>query len=469
MGHILSYSIMSGILLLVMSAVYRLFLAGDTRHAYNRAIILAIYAISFLLFPLIGLLRPLLDTPQTGATILEYGFTATISAAAPDAPAWGRIAVLIFMGGMVAIFMRTAITWARIMRIIAKGQSIDKGHYTLVLTDDEGLSPFSWLHYMVMSRSDYASCPDAIIAHELRHIVCWHWIDLLVAQIVVILNWFNPAAWLMRSQLMLVHEYQADRAVIDSCHDPKEYQLLLIKKAVGARLPSLANSLNHSKLKKRITMMYKSKSSTGARFKALALAPAAVAAMLLAGMPQVKAAIATIENSDDDAGKVSDISSAREISASNFKIKSINNANNRTTVVITGTELGNSLTVSDMTLTSGGKTCRSNGMHTEMTGGNATITAEFPLLAEFSNSTTASANINGRNITISWCGNNPSAITTTTIATGNTSATITQGNPTILVDGKEASSSELNNISPDNISGITVDKNNNFIYITLKK
>lgn len=469
MGHFLSYSIMSGMLLLAMSAVYRLLMAGDTRHIYNRAILLAIYAVSFLLLPVIGLLQPILSAPQAAATAFTGNFTATVSAEVADTTAWGRIAVLVFMGGMGAIFLRTVITWIRIIRIIAKGRRIDKGSYTLVLTDDNGLAPFSCLRYMVMSRSDYATCSDAIMAHELRHITCRHWIDLLIAQIVVIVNWFNPAAWLMRSQLMLVHEYQADRAVIDSRHDPKEYQLLLIKKAVGARLPSLANSLNHSKLKKRITMMYKSKSSAGARFKALALAPAAVAALLLAGMPQVKAAIATIESSDTVSAKVSDISSDGEISASNFKFKSLNNGNGRTTVVITGTDLGNSLAVSDMTLTTCDKTYRSNGMHTEMTGGNATITAEFPFLSEFSDNTTASVNVNGRNITISFFSNKPSTITTMTTDAGNTSATITQGNPTILVDGKEIPLSELNKLSPDNISNITVDKKNNTIYISMKK
>lgn len=85
---------------------------------------------------------------------------------------------------------------------------------------------------------------------QLKHVRSRHWIDLLIAQAVCVVNWFNPAAWLMRDELMLVHEYQADMAVIDHGHDPQEYQMLLIKKAVGSRFPSLANSLNHSKLKK---------------------------------------------------------------------------------------------------------------------------------------------------------------------------------------------------------------------------
>ena len=93
------------------------------------------------------------------------------------------------------------------------------------------------MRYMVMNRADNAGDSDAIVVHELRHITCRHWIDLLVAQAVTIINWYNPAAWLMRSQLMLVHEYQADAAVINNSFNPKEYQMLLIKKGRWLEIP----------------------------------------------------------------------------------------------------------------------------------------------------------------------------------------------------------------------------------------
>ena len=73
--------------------------------------------------------------------------------------------------------------------------------------------------------------------------------------------------WLLRRELRDIHEYEADEAVISSGIDAKSYQLLLIRKAVGGRWYSIANSFNHSKLKNRITMMLRKKSSrwTGAR------------------------------------------------------------------------------------------------------------------------------------------------------------------------------------------------------------
>ena len=94
-----------------------------------------------------------------------------------------------------------------------------------------------------------------------------HSADLLLTDLCGCLQWFNPAMWLLRRELRDIHEYEADEAVISSGIDAKSYQLLLIRKAVGGRWYSIANSFNHSKLKNRITMMLRKKSSrwTGAR------------------------------------------------------------------------------------------------------------------------------------------------------------------------------------------------------------
>ena len=264
MGAFLSYSIISGLLLAAMYAMYRLTMASDNQPGYNRWVLMSIYVLSFAALPVAWLVKPLLQSTAAVAETAVSGDDAIISQVVNQAqemeagtPLWSKVLLWIFMAGMAVMLLRTVLTWARIRRVIAAGEKRNCDGYTLVLTDDNSVAPFSWHRYMVMNRDDFAAAGSAITLHEARHIGCRHWIDLLVAQAVVIINWFNPAAWLMRDELMLVHEYQADNAVIDNDINPKEYQMLLIKKAVGAKFPSLANSLNHSKLKKSITMMYK--------------------------------------------------------------------------------------------------------------------------------------------------------------------------------------------------------------------
>ena len=358
---------------------------------------MAIYAVSFAAYPVLQLVSGLKGS--SSSQMVAHGAMEVIgkSEVADSTPVWGVILVLAFIIGMVIVSIRTVITWVRLIRVIRSGQKIEHNGYTLVVTDDERLAPFSWMRYVVISRRDYGSDSPAIVTHELKHIACHHWVDLLIAQAVCIVNWFNPAAWLMRDELMLVHEYQADMAVIDRGHDAQEYQMLLIKKAVGARFPSLANSLNHSKLKKRITMMYKAKSGAGRKWKALAMVPVLALALGLTGVPVVKAAVSTIGTLKVSDGKSSENPSDNKISVPHFKVKSINNNDGKTTVEIRGEGLGNRLNVSGGTFTTKGKTYEARSLNCSMTDGNATITAVFPFLTEFDN-VSMTLDINGENL-----------------------------------------------------------------------
>lgn len=256
MGLLLSYSIISGLILLALYLAYRLFLARENQHGFNRGVLLAIYIIAFGITPFIipsseiDLIPASQSAAGSAQSITLEGLDIAASEITPAPRAlWATLLLWLYLAGMLAVAVKTVITWARLIRVIRSCEKISRDGYTLVITDSERFAPFSWMRYMVISRKDYLSDSSAIIAHEQKHIAARHWIDLLVAQAVCIVNWFNPAAWLMRDELMLVHEYQADMAVIDSGNDARRYQMLLIRKAVGARFPSLANSLNHSKLK----------------------------------------------------------------------------------------------------------------------------------------------------------------------------------------------------------------------------
>ena len=310
MGGFLSYSIISGLLMLAMYLAYRLFLARDNQHGFNRGVLLGIYVVSFLALPAMSLSEnPASQSTAMTLSVNESGWTDVIPATHSE-PVWGTILIWIFLAGMIVVTVRTVIVWAKLLAVIRSGEKIIRNGYTLVVTEDERYAPFSWMNYMVISRKDYENNCSAIAAHELKHIVARHWIDLLIAQAVCIIGWFNPAAWLMRDELMLIHEYQADIAVIEKGHDPQEYQMLLIKKAVGARFPSLANSLNHSKLKKRITMMLKSKSSKSRRMRALALVPAIAVAVAVVNTPFMTRALDAMHDSTaetfSDVDKVSE-------------------------------------------------------------------------------------------------------------------------------------------------------------------
>ena len=173
-------------------------------------------------------------------------------------------ATAIYLLGIVFFAAKEIFQFRKVFNITRRGKEEDislyvkdnTGNIRLIVTDEK-ISPFSWMNHIVISRTDLEENGREILCHEMAHITNHHSIDLVLADICILLQWFNPASWLIKSELQNVHEFEADETVIRNGIDAKNYQLLLIKKAVGSRLYSIANSFNHSKLKKRITMMMK--------------------------------------------------------------------------------------------------------------------------------------------------------------------------------------------------------------------
>lgn len=321
MGDILSFTLTSGIILLCLYLPYKLLLARENQHRLNRLILLGMYLLAIivpLLKPVSFFVRNTDSTPSVAGAVanIEIG-PLTGGIIESETPGWTRIVLWIYVIGMVITLCRFVWAYIKLSNIIRKGRKEKMDGYTLVITGDESRSPFSWRKYVVVGdKKDTEEC-RAVIVHELRHLSARHSMDLIIAQIYAIAVWYNPVSWLMIDELKTVHEYEADEAVIDSGVNLKEYQMLLIKKAVGTRLPSLANSLNHSKLQKRITMMYQSKSKMAGKFSSLALVPALAIGMAVVSIPAVASLISDASEASlvDPIGKITKNSADSEMSA----------------------------------------------------------------------------------------------------------------------------------------------------------
>ncbi len=477
MGELLSYSIVSGMFLLSMYVAFKIFLSGENQHAYNRKVLLLIYVMSFTALPITSLVQRLLPSRPNHNVISELTIVNGPLVGVDSHHTWSIVLLWLFVIGMLVVALRTLVIWWRLISLIRCGEKINHEGYTIVLTDNSRFAPFSWIKYIVISRSDYEKYQSAIVAHEIQHIACHHWVDLLIAQGVCVINWFNPAAWLMRKELMLVHEYQADMAVMDSGYDIREYQMLLIKKAVGARFPSLANSLNHSKLKKRITMMYKEKSGAGRKLKALALVPMFALALSVASVPSVQAAISTISSSEISVSKGSENLPHDENIIQVYKVSKITSDGNETTVVINGKNVGNSVSVSGGTFTTMGKTYNAKSLQCNLTDGDSKITATFPFSSKFENASMTLI-INGEEIpfNLEKFFNNARAVVYSAPDSTSTKSIIITDNESsssikdleVYLDGKKIDYDDMKNISSDNIASITVDKNSGRIIIVKK-
>ena len=276
MTEFLIYQGKTAVILAVFYMFYRLLLSKDTFHRFNRIILLGTAALSFVLPLCVITIHEVVTIPavQPAPQVLESATIGTMTAVAEvSEPIWPYVLCGIFALGAFGVLVMTIISIIKVIGIIAGGEhrTLESGE-TLVITDAE-TAPFSWMKYIVLSREDYESGYSQILTHEKAHIALRHSWDILFVDMITALQWFNPAMWMLKADLRAIHEFEADDAVLRSGADVKEYQYLLIRKAVSKSGYSVANSFNHSTLKARITMMLNKKSSRMSAWKALYVIP----------------------------------------------------------------------------------------------------------------------------------------------------------------------------------------------------
>ena len=314
MGIFLVYILKSSLCLAAFYLFYRLLLSRETLHRFNRMALLGV----LLLSAVVPLIEVSTEQPTgVGQGMLTLEEWLVLSEAMPEmssAPVeeartvWPLVLLAVYGVGVLFFLGRNLLSLIRLGQLLRGTQREDIHRYVaeapriLLFVHERGIAPFSWMRCIVIARKDLEEDGRPILLHELAHIRCGHSWDLLLADLCCFVQWFNPAAWLLKQELQAVHEYEADEAVLRAGVNAREYQLLLIKKAVGTRLYSMANSLNHSKLKKRITMMQRRKSNPWARANLLYVLPLAAVAVAAFARPEVSG----VSNQLSDA-KVTDL------------------------------------------------------------------------------------------------------------------------------------------------------------------
>lgn len=304
MGAFLFYLLKSGCCLVVFYIFFKLLMSRSTFFRFNR-ITLLVGLLGCTLLPLIELTtteETFLHTPlyaiheilqSTESVILnpeQMEDPILISEKNPEINSLNWIPVtLAFIYGVGALvtLIWLSLSTCRLIQLIRTSEKKQFGNYVLVIPQQPTAS-FSWGKYIVISAADYSQQSEEILLHETMHLRNHHTLDLLFMQIFLLVYWFNPVVWLLKRELQEVHEFEADNGVINTGIDATKYQLLLVKKAVGTRLYSMANGFNHSKLKKRITMMLKERTNRWARLKLLFVVPVMGGALYAFAQPEVK-------------------------------------------------------------------------------------------------------------------------------------------------------------------------------------
>ena len=258
LGMFFIYSVKVAVCLTLFYLFHKLLMSRDTFHTFNRFAILSMMLLSLVL-PLVHLSLDSEAGINRGTVALEGLVAQTVVADGGNGVGEGlsltQVLLAAYVLGVVLFVGKALLSVGSLLRLIRRARCVEVRNGIRIYTMQGDISPFSWFRYIIMSEKDWQENRREIVLHEMAHIRRCHSMDVAVCNMMIVFQWYNPAAWLLKRELQTVHEYEADEAVLSAGVDATHYQMLLIRKAVGERLFSMANNLNHNSLKKRITMM----------------------------------------------------------------------------------------------------------------------------------------------------------------------------------------------------------------------
>lgn len=258
LGMFFIYSVKVAVCLALFYLFHKLLMSRDTFHTFNRFAILSMMLLSLVL-PLVHLSLDSEAGINRGTVALEGLVAQTVVDDGGNGVGEGmtltQVLLATYVLGVMLFVGKALLSVGSLLRLIRRARCVEVRNGIRIYTMQGDISPFSWFRYIIMSEKDWQENRREIVLHEMAHIRRCHSMDVAVCNMMIVFQWYNPAAWLLKRELQTVHEYEADEAVLSAGVDATHYQMLLIRKAVGERLFSMANNLNHNSLKKRITMM----------------------------------------------------------------------------------------------------------------------------------------------------------------------------------------------------------------------
>ena len=278
MSEFLIYNGKVAILLAVFYLFYRLLMERETFHRLNRAVLLLSVLASYILpaciittHQIVRITAPLAEARDTEIATIQ---TSTHTS-------WPTVLLTVYFIGFAAKILHTILSTIYLHRFISLCEQHLQKDRTTIAVSEQNLAPFSWWNTIVLSRDDYETHDPALLAHEQAHIKSYHSVDILLMELVVALQWFNPAAWLMRRDLCTVHEYEADEAVLACGIDTHHYLSLLMERANATSRYALTNGISQKALRSRFLMMARHRSKPSHIFRLLYVLPVIGCALAL--------------------------------------------------------------------------------------------------------------------------------------------------------------------------------------------
>ncbi len=277
MNDFLIYLMQSAFCLAALYLIYWLFLRKDTFFRANRFYLISSLFLSFTL-PLFKVPVFYSDPEVTYVVILEtVNVTAeNISSGIMNNWTIYQTLLIIYLTGVVLFLIRFIFQLFQLFWIINKYGVAEENGLKIVKLE-KNFSSFSYFNYVFLSESITSDeNRNEIIKHEMAHIQQHHSLDLIILELFIVFQWFNPVIWLYKFSLKGIHEFLADDKLLSSGTNKLFYQTLLLNQLVGIQINDLTNNFNQSLIKQRFIMMTKIKSKGKAKWKYILPVPVTV-------------------------------------------------------------------------------------------------------------------------------------------------------------------------------------------------
>ena len=258
MEYIINYLLESSLILGVLTVFYRLVLHYEPLFKFNRFYLL----FSLLLSAVVPFIHiSLKESSSAGESTIFVNVLETVNVFAGDVretviPVISKSKPFKWLYAVGAIGLLFRLVWG-IVRLggLSKKATWQKVNGVRIADLPGQFNPFSFFHVIFINRSLYSNKDlEKIMVHEMAHVKYRHSFDVLMFEFLLIVQWFNPFAWLVKYLLKELHEFQADRSVLKNGTSVGAYKELLLFQATGARLLPV-NNFNQSITKKRFKMM----------------------------------------------------------------------------------------------------------------------------------------------------------------------------------------------------------------------
>lgn len=275
------YFIKVNVAIAIFYLFYKLFFAGDTLWKARRVYLMLTLIASFA-YPM-WLITDWLQQQPVALNMIRNYATLPELVVTPESHSFNFWLLIPLGYGIVAFVLtvKLVVQMISIAKIHAKGKPMTINDQEIIALDEE-IAPFSFLQHIYINPTLHTADEiKQILTHETAHVRQIHTLDVIVSELVCILCWINPAAWFVKREIRQNLEFLADQQVLSSGFDSRHYQYHLLQLSYQAPNVKLGNRFNVSPLKKRILMMNQKKSNKSTGLKYLLVVPLTLSLVVL--------------------------------------------------------------------------------------------------------------------------------------------------------------------------------------------